>query len=207
MDKLKATRAGAAAAKDAVIKAMLEEEANEILSCEFMLDALQNELEMYVALKRDSSGAAWAHLVNAQMAAIHAVKAHPVAAHLEDVYIPRLHLLERLLFPKQLFMSMGLIVERAECSLCGAVYGDCEHIKGRPYMGHMCVCVITKSKLLEASFVECPANKHCRVLSLTDENGIAIDVLSLEPIELTESSGFEEEVAAEPSLDERNPIG
>ena len=73
-------------------------------------EAIANELDMYIALKQDAPGRAWTHLVNAQMAASHAVKAHEVAARLELLYIPRLHALERLCFPKQVFASVSFIV-------------------------------------------------------------------------------------------------
>lgn len=200
-DKLNAARANATTAKDVAIKAALEDEANELLAYEFMLDALRNELEMYVALKRDDPGAAWTHLVNAQMAAGHAVQAHAVAAHLEQAYIPRLHVAEQLLFPKQMFMSVGMIVEEAACSICDAVYGECDHLKGRPYMGRMCVCIIKKSKLLEVSFVEDPANKHCRVLSVTDSHGTAKDPLSLEPVQPMEPGQAKAVIGTADSLD------
>lgn len=182
-DKLKAARANATKAKEAAIKAMVEDEANELLAYEFMLDALRNELEMYVALKRDDPGTAWTHLVNAQMAASHAVQVHAVAAHLEQAYIPRLHVAEQLLFPKQMFMSVGMIVEHAECSICGAVYGECDHLKGKPYMGRMCVCIVKNWQLLETSVVENPANKHCRVLSFSDDDGVYRCALSLEVVQ------------------------
>lgn len=182
--KLRATRARATEAKEALIAAGVDDAANELLAYEFVLDGLVNELDMYVALKRDEPGAAWTHLVNAQMAASHAVQAHAVAAHLEQAYIPRLHALEGLLFPKQVFASVGIIVEHAECSICGAVYGDCDHVKGRPYMGRLCACIIQESRLLEVSIVENPANKDCRVLSLSDGNGVHRDPLSLEVVEV-----------------------
>jgi hypothetical protein len=181
--RLRDARLRVSVAKKALIDCAAEDGANELLAFEFMLDALANELDMYAALKRDDPGAAWTKLVNAQMAALHAVRSHAVAAHLEQAHIPRLHVIEQLMFPKQMFMSVGLIVEHAVCSICSSVYGDCEHVKGRPYMGQMCACIITKSTLLETSLVEDPANKHCRILSITDKNGVATDPLSLEPAE------------------------
>ena len=181
--QLRAVRARLTEWKKVLIAAAVEDGANELLAYEFMLDALANELEMYVAFKRDDAGAAWTHLVNAQMAASHAVKAHKAAAHLEQGYVPRLHVIEQLMFPKLMFMSIGFIAEHSECSICGEIYGECDHVKGRPYMGELCACIIKKSKLLEVSLVEEPANKHCRILSVTDSDGTAKDPLSLEPVE------------------------
>lgn len=190
--KLRGMLAKASEQKAAAIGAGDEPTANELLAYEYTLDALANEIEMYVALKADDAGAAWTHLVNAQMAASHAVKAHAVAAHLEKIYIPRLYTLERLLFPKQIFMSIGFITEESECSICHAVYGECEHIKGRPYMGQLCARVVTKTSVREVSLVEEPASKHCRVISFTDKNGVARDPLSLEPV--VDESGDEKPI-------------
>jgi hypothetical protein len=185
-DKLNAVHTNATAAKAVVIEAGAEDEANELLAYEYMLDALANELGMYVCLKRDDPGEAWTHLVNAQMAAAHAVKSHAVAAHLERAYIPRLHVAEQLFFPEQLFFSSAFIAEETECSICGSVYGECDHIKGRPYLGQLCACIIKKAKLLEVSLVESPASKYCRVLSFNDSQGVTRDVYSLEPVEQME---------------------
>ncbi|QKK06960.1 MAG: hypothetical protein HND58_01480 [Planctomycetota bacterium] len=156
--------------------------ANELLAYEYMLDALANELDMYIALKQDAPGRAWTHLVNAQMAASHAVKAHEVAARLELLYIPRLHALERLCFPKQVFASVSFIVEESECSICHAAYGECDHIKGRPYMGELCARIVTKCDVQEVSLVEEPASKHCRLTAVSDEDGVMRDPLSLEQL-------------------------
>jgi len=199
--RLRDERVQVTEAKKALIATANEDGANQLLAIECMLEALANELDMYVALKRDDPGTAWTHLVNAQMAASQAVRAHAVAGHLEQAYIPRLHVIERLMFPKQMFMSVGFIVEHAECSICGSVYGDCDHIKGRPYMGQMCACIITKSKLLETSLVEYPANKHCRILSFTDKDGVATDPLSLEPAEPMEPNQAHTVLATPASLD------
>jgi hypothetical protein len=190
--KLRAMLAKASEHKAAAIGYRDEPTANEMLAYECALEALANELEMYVALKADAATVAWKHLVNAQMAAGAAVRAHAAAAHLEKTYIPRLYALERLLFSKQLFMSVGFITDESECSICHAVYGECDHIKGRPYMGQFCARVVTKASVREISFVEVPADKHCRVTSITDNDGVARDPLSLEP--LSDESGNEKPI-------------
>lgn len=159
-----------------------EDLSNELLGYECALNALAHELEMYISIKSDNPGEAWSHLINAQMATKHAVQSHQSAAHLEEVYAHRLHALEHLLFPKQMFASAGFIAEEDECSICGQVYGDCNHVKGRPYMGELCSRIIKRSKLLEVSLVTDPANKHCRVQSFTDDDGTTRCPLSLEEI-------------------------
>lgn len=181
--RLRDLRTAASALKRAAVQALDEAVANEMLSHEFMLDALAHEIEMYVALKIGDPGAAWEHLVDAQLAATHAVKSHHVAARLEDTYIPRLQQIEQLLFPRQLFASVGIVVTESHCSICSVVYGDCGHIKGRPYLGQLCARIVDKSTLREVSLVEEPANKRCRVLAFPDELGIRRDALSWEPIQ------------------------
>lgn len=169
-----------------------ESDANAYLALEFMTKALIEEFRFYLALKRDAVGAAWDHLVNAQTAVANAMKSHQVASNLggqhyqfqdpghkgEDEkdfefggYLGRLHLLERLLFPKPTFFSSGLIVRESQCSICASQYEECDHVKGRPYMGELCARVITKCEVLEVSAVSNPADKRARVLSYSDGDG------------------------------------
>lgn len=156
--------------KAAMVAVQNEDYANQLLSIEEMINALTHELKMWVAFKDDDPHKAWAHLVEAQSAVHRAIQAHEIAGHLEP-YAERLYALEVLLFPPQTFMSVGMIVRRSSCSICGMEYGDCEHIKGKAYMGQHCVKIIDDAEALEASIVAEPANKHCRILSISDENG------------------------------------
>ena len=71
-----------------------------------------------------------------------------------------------------------MIVKDAECSICGKEYGECDHIKGRAYMGEQCYRIIKEADLLEASTVEKPANKLCRIISYTGNDGVKRDVLT-----------------------------
>mgnify|MGYP001613281886 CR=1 FL=1 len=156
--------------KAEMIRAEREDEANAALSFESLVDAVQSELRMWLALKDGAPQAAWDHLVNAQGSVRTAMQAHDVGASLEP-YAERLVQLEQLLFPPQVFMSIGMIVKRAECSVCGADYGTCRHVAGRPYCGVMCHKIITDGEAREVSFVESPANKHCRVMRVSDNGG------------------------------------
>ena len=54
-------------------------------------------------------------------------------------------------------MSPGGEVIGARCSICDAEYGDCDHIRGRPYMGEFCRRIIYRMKLTEVSVVDEPA--------------------------------------------------
>ena len=157
--------------KEQMIKVKDEDSANTMLSLENLIDAMINELKMWIALKEDNPNKAWDFLINAQSAVRTAAQAHSIAIDLNaEGYANKLHLLEKLLFPPQMFFSHGLIIEKAECSICGKEYGECEHIVGKAYMGKMCYKIITKIKeMKEVSIVEEPANKHARMLQFTDE--------------------------------------
>ncbi|MGD2088313.1 MAG: hypothetical protein PVH61_19195 [Candidatus Aminicenantes bacterium] len=156
------------AAKDKAISEKAEESANALLAFEFMIKGITEEFCFYLALKADDPDGAWNHLVNAQSYAANAIKSHAVASHLEE-YIKRLHDLERLLFPQPVFLSSGFVVRESECSICGAEYGECNHIKGRPYMGKLCARIVKEADLQEISVVSDPADKRCRVLHYTDD--------------------------------------
>jgi hypothetical protein len=180
--RLKDLRERASQETTRAIDAREEDTANELLAIEYTAEAMENELAMYLALKRDAATSAWTHLVKAQMAASHAVCSHTSASDLESEYIPRLHVMEKVLFPKQMFLSAGLVIEASECSICGSPYGECDHVKKRAYMGKLCARIITKPILMEVSLTPNPANKHCRAISITDDDGVNRDPLSLYPL-------------------------
>jgi hypothetical protein len=75
-----------------------------------------------------------------------------------------LHVLQfQELFPYKLFISPGMVVEEAVCSICLdriKLRGGCEHVLGEIYSGEMCSQVIRKGRLLEASLVENPVQKY-----------------------------------------------
>jgi hypothetical protein len=154
-----------------------EDAANAMLSFEKIIHALMDELNMWVALKDDDPGTAWNYLVDAEVKAHSAFKVHPVGEHLTG-YLQHLHILEHVLFPPQMFFSVGVIVEEAVCSICGEEYGECDHEKGKAYMGQECVRNIKHVRMIEGSIVEKPANKRCRIISITDECGLRRDLLT-----------------------------
>ena len=179
-EKLKKLEAKAQALKKKAILHNDEDTANKMLSFQEMISALINELSMWIALKDDAAGVAWDCLVNAQMATKTAMQAHSTASHLEG-YSNHLSILEHHLFPKQMFASPGMIIKEARCSICKEEYGECDHLVGKPYMGEICVREIIHVDLKEVSLVEKPANKHARVISFTDEEGICRDFLTWRP--------------------------
>jgi len=176
LERLNSLKKESIALKEKVIAQKDEDSANAMLSFEEMTNALINELNMWIALKDDNPDLAWDYLVEAQGAARHAMQSHDVANHLDD-YVERLHILEVLLFPPQHFLSPGMIVKQHVCSICGQDYDDCSHIKGKTYMGKMCVRVIKEAELKEVSFTPDPANKHSRIFEI-DDGGVKRDTMT-----------------------------
>lgn len=162
------------ATKTMAQKQNLEDEANALLSCQCAIEALKAELQMWIALKDDDPNRAWDLMIMAQVAACAAIRAHPIASHLES-FVRRLQHLELCLFPRQTYMSAGVIIKRSECTLCRVEYEDCPHIAGKAYMGEFCVIQHMELKTLkEVSIVDDPENKRCRV-QLVDN----VDVMTL----------------------------
>ena len=162
--------------KECAIESRNEEIANLMLGCECVATALRCELQMWVALKKEDPHAAWDSLIAAQSAAASAARTHP---SLQDFirHEERLLLIQELIYPRQVFTSIGGEVTRAQCSICDAAYGACDHIRGRAYMGEFCCRIIQKMKLSEVSLVEEPADKRCRVTKMS-LNGTMRDTLT-----------------------------
>ena len=147
-----------------------ENYANLLLGCECVAKSLLNELKMWLLLKQEKPEAAWDHLVDAQMEATHAAKAHDYFQHLEHRR-HRLEIIEKIVFPPQEFVSVGAIIHEQECSICGEDYDECEHFAGKPYMGEFCHVIIKHASADHLSIVETPADKRCRVTFFDVEGG------------------------------------
>jgi hypothetical protein len=167
-----------ASLKKEFVEKKLEHEANLIFTIENSLRVLQYELEMLVFIKQDKMAEAWDKLVDAQVIFGNVVRNYPFKTHSLNGYLERLENYEKLLFPELHFQSTGGIIKESKCSICDSDYDKCEHIKGRLYMGEMCCRIITKMELEEISFVENPANKHCRVLTI-ETDGKKFDIMTL----------------------------
>jgi hypothetical protein len=181
IDALSSIKKKAEQLKERAITHEYEDAANALLSFEKMANTLIHELNMWIAIKEEKYAEAWDFLVNAQTAAINAMRAHHIADHL-DGYIAHLSALEKHVFPNHGFLSIGGIVQKSECSICGREYGTCDHLIGKPYMGKMCNEIISEYELEEISFVKIPGNKHCRAMNFTDDDGHMIDTLTLRAI-------------------------
>ncbi len=147
-----------------------EDYANLLLACECVAKSLLNELKMWLLLKQEKPEDAWDFLVAAQTEATDAAKAHDGIRHFEN-HRNRLEIIERVVFPHQVFVSIGTIVGKQECSICSEDYDECEHLAGKPYMGEFCCVIVKNVKLDHVSIVENPADKRCRVTHFDVDGG------------------------------------
>ena len=98
-----------------------------------------------------------------------------------------------ILFPYSMFLSVGILNEEVECSICGKSIDsfDCEHIAGELYRGKMARGIVKKIKEVDhVSLVTNPADKRCTVQVLDNApefNGVkylanSIGKRELEPL-------------------------
>lgn len=149
-----------------------EDAANELLSWELYLQAIVSELSMWIVLKRGDPNGAWNHSVSAEMNYHLASRAHAWGTDFSaEDQVSRMNALQRLVFPKPLFASIGTLIMESRCSICQSIYGECDHLAGRAYMGNLATRVVVDAKLLEISLVEKPANKSARITAVPTEDG------------------------------------
>jgi hypothetical protein len=70
------------------------------------------------------------------------------------------------LFPPQVFTSSGLTFEYATCTICEGIYGECGHVAGKLYMGHLCGKRLVNIEMDHSAIVDRPADKGCRVTAV-----------------------------------------
>lgn len=167
-----------AEAKKQAAAVEMEDTANRFLCLECVVLCLQSQLQMWVYVKEDRMLKAWQCLVAAQNKASLACRAHEMGRHMERI-AERLEVIEGLIFPPQIFQSAGMIIHKATCSICGAEYGDCDHLKGMPYMGEFCARMIEECIFTEVSMVDEPADKNCIVTSYSNDGKHWIDRMTL----------------------------
>ena len=143
---------------------------NVLLGCESLTKAIITEIKMWLLLKEDKPDAAWDQLVIAQDEFENALKADEGFSEAAR-QLRRLNSVETLVFPPQTFFSTGWIVKDEICSICESDYEDCEHIKGRPYMGQFCHVSLIPQEVDHVSIVDSPASKHCRAFSMGVKGG------------------------------------
>jgi hypothetical protein len=147
-----------------------EDRANVILGMECVAEAIKAELSMWLLLKEEMPEKAWDNLIAAQTATSGAIRAHRQFAHLEN-HAERLDAIEKLVFPPQIFLSVGMIVRKEICTICNSDYDACAHVVGMPYWGVFCSRRLENIELDHVSIVENPANKLCRVTRFSVEGG------------------------------------
>ena len=154
---------------------------NAFESLNLVTQAMICEFEMWVHLKSENFDEAWDFLIDAQNNAVWSMQAHEINGHLTK-YVSRLNLLEKVLFPPQLFFSDRSVISKSECSICQKSIDDCEHLKGKFYMGKQCVEIIGQIDKIHAyDIVKDPANKKCRAQNFTEDNK-TIDLMTYREI-------------------------
>lgn len=168
-----------------------EDNANKWLSMEEAASSILNGLIMFTKLKENNPESAWNYLISAQNHAYWSSNAY----ELPNTTIQRdcsnhFYNVERVLFPPQVFLSMGMIVAESICTICQKQTSECEHICGEVYMGKMCGQTYTKIESVEeVSMVNDPADKRCRVTRY-QKNSMNINTMTLisEPVNETFSN-------------------
>lgn len=139
-----------------------EDYANILLGLQCVVKALISELSMYIALRGEDPDAAWDYLIDAQNALAAAARTHKGFEHCR-IRWKKLRTIEKVVFPSQVFLSVGTVVDQLKCSICGEDYDQCQHLVGLPYMGEMCNTIIANAELDHIAIVDRPADKRCRI--------------------------------------------
>ncbi len=76
-------------------------------------------------------------------------------------------------------VSVGCAVSETRCSICGKLYGACEHHKGYEYGGNVCLAILCKpTDAYEFSFVAVPAQRKAGVMKAA-EGGVYMTLQEL----------------------------
>lgn len=162
-----------------------EDSAARLLCGECAAGALASTLRLWIAFKKGDMRTAWDRMVDAQQAWRGALRAHPIGGQFRRLASVAFQA-ETMLFPHVAFMSVGMIVRKSECTICGETPGECDHIQGYVYGGRFAGICVTKADLRDTSLVDVPADKHCRVETLTID-GIERDALTWEILNTSDS--------------------
>jgi len=154
--------------KKMAIEQQDEDSANTLLSVEYLVKTLIGELKMWLELKNGKPDKAWNHLVEAQINLQDSCQVDNLPNISCEGYMNKLLILEKILFPAQIFASPGYVAEDCECSICGKDYNECDHITGKAYMGEMCYTILRNVRFVEFSIVDEPSDKHARITEFSD---------------------------------------
>jgi hypothetical protein len=147
-----------------------EDFANYCLGLGCVAAALHAEISMWLLLKAEDADKAWTELITAETMYREAIKAHKSFDGMQE-QVERLDQIESLVFPPQVYLSMGTIVRSKICSICQHEYEDCEHVLGKPYWGKLCHTILKDIEANHVAIVTEPANKLCRVIHFDVEGG------------------------------------
>lgn len=147
-----------------------EDFANYCLGLDRVATALRGEISMWLVLKADRPDDAWTELVIAETAYAEAIRARENFEPMQQ-QIERLDEVERVVFPSQVYLSVGTVVRSKICSICGQEYEKCDHISGKPYWGELCHTILRNIVPNHVAIVAEPANKMCRVVYFDVEGG------------------------------------
>lgn len=142
------------------IEALDEEVANATFISLSIVEGLLNHLQLWLLLKADRMEEACDQLVEAQDSVRLALRF--VQSELLQHWYMELLALEKLLFPPQQFVSASHTFGYAECTICHKVYGECDHVAGRLYMGQLCQKQIHQITPNHVALVDHPRDKGCR---------------------------------------------
>lgn len=154
--------------KEISIKNQNEFEANILLGYECVIESMISEFKMWIKLKNKEFDEAWSDLINSQKLNNAAINSCEGFLHLRERSL-NLESIEKYVFPPQTFLSPGMIVKSQECSICGKEYEDCDHLKGKPYMGKFCTMIIKEVEINHLAIVKNPADKSRRIYVLGKE--------------------------------------
>jgi hypothetical protein len=136
-----------------------EQAANAACIIGIYADAFHEMCLMWIHFKTDKMQSAWWAMVTAQECLESGLKLfyreslHELNRHL--------HAIEKLLFPKQSYVSSSLLFDSAKCNICDSIYGECDHLKGKPYMGIICIPIVNEITGVDhIAFVEDPQDKR-----------------------------------------------
>jgi hypothetical protein len=158
-----------------------EDAAARILMGECFVEGLMASCRLWIAFREGKMNPAWDWMVRAQCAFEATIRAHPAALEQARERLVHMEALEVLLFPRQAFLSTGMVIRRSKCSICGTAFGSCNHVEGRVYGGEFARRVVAEAEPREVSFVETPDDKGCRAYTI-ESDGVNRDVLTWDEI-------------------------
>lgn len=166
--------------KSEFISQQNENEANKWLSIENICLSIIEGLNLFVKLKENDPDAAWNNLIAAQNHSHWSNNEYQLSGTIQRDCISHFNNIELVLFPPQSFMSISMVSEKSECSICHKEFSECDHIRGEAYMGKACTEIATKIRdMHHVALVDHPDDKRCRVTHYGDKDPPTINKMTL----------------------------